>query len=351
MSKNKILVWSNNISKITGQNIITKSVLDLFSLSDKNCFFYSNDSILDFLEIFIIYFKFLFSFLNNGDATIYLVASRSLKGFLRDLPILLLGFKSRKIIVHIHGSEFTEMFEWRFYSKLVKLLYSNCDVIVPNYYLYLKLDKKMFKSLSLIENFSKLEIEKKPKFAKKNNFRILWNSNIMASKGFIEVFEAYKKISTQFSDLEFIVTGKCISDYEKSNKYMKIYLNKNKATKNFKYMGLVNRTTMSELLSSTDLVLLPSTYKTECQPLALIEAMYYGITIITTRIEPIKFTLGNYPAYFVKREINDIFKKMLFCYQNKKNLKRNIKLNIKNVKKRFSAETFANKVKNVFENN
>lgn len=345
--KSQIYVWSNNTDKVNGQNIITRNVIESFFITKENQFFYYNDRPIDAFQAFFCSLKLFFASLLNKKFLIYLVCSRSIKGFIRDLPILILGILGRNIVVHVHGSDFNQMFKWNLLSIFVKKLYSKCHVIVPSYHLYYELDKKLFKSLNVIENFADVNI-KESIIDHKDKFTILWNSNIQSSKGFIELIEAFKNILFEIHNVRLVITGECVSDYERNKAYMKNYLKKNLVTKNIIYLGRVNRSKMDSLLNQADLVVLPTTYRTECQPLALIEAMMYGLKIITTNIKPIKYTVNNYPVFFVKRSSNDVYLKIKQCYESRSESKKIYKLEALNSKNRFSKTLFLKKLETVF---
>ena len=89
------------------------------------------------LNIFLIVYlyKLMFFYLYvlfKKNKFIYLVCSRSFFGFLRDVPVLILSKLGFRLIIHVHGSDFINLFENKFIREIAKNLYRNCEIIVPS---------------------------------------------------------------------------------------------------------------------------------------------------------------------------------------------------------------------------
>jgi glycosyltransferase involved in cell wall biosynthesis len=67
----------------------------------------------------------------------------------------------------------------------------------------------------------------------------------------------------------------------------------------FDHRGAVDQSQSMRLLSSADVVCLPSTYASECQPLALIEAMCAARPLVVANTPALRATVKDYPCEMV----------------------------------------------------
>ena len=310
----------------------------------------------------VIYFNGFFYVFNtssknifkNNYEFIYLVCSRSFFGFIRDLPILLLSKTNNKVIVHVHGSDFPNIFKMKFLKKISKLSYANCEIILVSKHLKNNLKNFKFKKIHICENFVGKKIQEFSEsnniIQKKNNqkFKILWNSNILSSKGFFETYEAIKILYEQNNKIEFIVLGKLIKDSENTLKELKFKYLKLKKTPWFTEINQVDRDEYKKIILKSNLIILPSTYKSECQPLSIIEAMIFQKHVIINNTIALKTTVGNYPAEITKRNKKSIARSIIKCMENDLSSVQKRKIGAIEAKRRFSYENFYNTLLEIF---
>lgn len=127
-------------------------------------------------------------------------------------------------------------------------------------------------------------------------FWVLWNSNIMATKGFFTTAEAVRHARSNGADINLIAVGKCIGDEQMNFQECQAALKSLQAETWFDYRGAVSRVEATGLLKDADAVCLPSVYSSECQPLALIEAMCAGRPIVIADTKALVETAGQYPC-------------------------------------------------------
>lgn len=243
------------------------------------------------LNVNVVFFLLVSLF--KCDGNVYFTSSRSRVGFCRDLFVIFFSkiIFHRYIVNHLHGADFLEFrasltsFEKKlldFFYRLIDIsivltsgmkeqydsLYPNMDIaIVPNFY-----------QKALIDNKSDLGL-----FFSRGALKVAYLSNIMKTKGILELVTAVSELSNHLS-IELVIAGKPMDDSECSAKDI-ISLIK-KITKNnhhIKHVGLLNVTSKAYLLTEADILVLPSYYPTEAQPLCLIEGMALGCLLITTR--------------------------------------------------------------------
>lgn len=275
---------------ITGQSLSFSYLTKLTSKSrfriyntNKTSFKFFNylDSLL-FLPIYILF---------NKIDSIYFLGSRSKLGFLRQLPFVSIVILKRiKLINHLHGADFKEFFKNAgFLRSIIKWAYKKVDTSI----VLLEEMKDQFKA------FPKMKLEVVPNAVSKEfeslaitfpkEKRILFLSNIMASKGIIDFLTAAKQLIKDDNSIRIDIAGDFISD---------IYLTKKQIKKKFLdlfeglkkdfperifYHGPISGTKKVDLLKSSSIFILPTYYPTEAYPISILEAMATGNAIITTK--------------------------------------------------------------------
>ena len=147
-----------------------------------------------------------------------------------------------------------------------------------------------------------------------SELKISFMSNLMEDKGIVEFIESAISLREENNiKIEVFIAGAII---ENSSERLKIALKKATNKSYINFLGLVNGKEKWELLSKTDIFVLPTYYKTEALPLSLIEAMRFGCLCISSNIG----------------EINELLKDdrgIIIDKVNTKNLLDTIKLAIK----------------------
>lgn len=134
----------------------------------------------------------------------------------------------------------------------------------------------------------------------------LWNSNIIASKGCFEAILGCILAYQGGLEVTINVIGRPVSDCEMSAVAAKRRLEDLCREPCVNYIGAVSSDAAEELVANSDVVLLPSIYKSECQPLALISAMCHGRELIVAKTPALCATVGNYPVWYTQRDPTDI---------------------------------------------
>lgn len=236
----------------------------------------------------------------------YLTISQSKFGNLRDLLILkIVQLKKKKIIIHLHGGGFRNLFDENFGSIQKKLnlkILSKVDVaIVLGDSL-----KKNFKNIvdddkiRIVKNCvdDEFVIEEKEfyqkinTFDKKNVLNILYLSNFIEDKGYKDVLKLAKYIKdSRDTRFKFLFAGKFF--YEKDKEEFFKYIDENKLGNIVNYKGIVFGRDKKELIKYSDYFILLTRYKNEGQPISIIEAAANGLRVIATDHAGIKDVLNN----------------------------------------------------------
>jgi len=285
--------------------------------------------------VFII--KSVFIFANNKDV-FYMVIHRSRLSFwLRDLPIFVIAstYKS-KIICHLVGSDIEEFVKGsnllekfllkKFFSNISSwiLLGDSMNKQVEDSYKFLGIENnsKCFNKGKLSSYFlrgfysneTELYIqdsfinEKLLKFG--SNLKISFMSNLMEDKGIVEFIESMIFLREENDvKLEVFIAGAII---ENSSDRLKKALKKASEKSYINFLGLVQGKEKWQLLSETDIFILPTYYKTEALPLSLIEAMRFGCLCISSNIGEINDLLKDGRGIIIEnvntKNLEDIIK-------------------------------------------
>lgn len=209
----------------------------------------------------------------------------SYKGsFFRKYIIAKLGkLFNKKVILHLHGSEFEVFYNNSnvFIKKLIVNLFECCDLVIvlgKNWEVFIRRIAPKSK-ISILNNAVRL-----PNYTVKWNeykINILFLGVLIKRKGIYDLIEAIKLLNEKGiikeKRLNFIIGGSGLEEENLKRKIMEYNLNE------FVEMsGWVNGNMKEELLRKSQIFILPS--YNEGLPMAILEAMSYGIPIIATDV-------------------------------------------------------------------
>lgn len=240
----------------------------------------------------------------------------SYKGsFFRKLIIVKLGrlFK-KKIIIHMHGSEF-EIFYKNSNLKIKKMIsdmFFGCDKIIVLGESWKEVVKKISENseVSVLRNAVSL-----PKYIakwSKNSINVLFLGVLIKRKGIDDLIESIKILSDRGVldklNYNFIIGG---SGPEEKN--IKHKISEYKIDKYVDMVGWVDGKFKEDLLRNSQIFILPS--YNEGLPMGILEAMSFGIPVISTNVGSIgELVINDVNGYIVDtnspQEIADVLEKM-----------------------------------------
>ena len=351
--KIKILLIGPLPPPITGQSIAFSYLENLEYKNIKFIIYNTNkyklnlfnylDSIV-ILPIIILFEKF---------QKIYFIGSRSNLGFLRQLPFLTISINKKiNIINHLHGADFKSFYNNSGILKgLIFWVYSKIDTSI----LLLEEMEDQFidfpnMNLKIIPNamgkdFENLKIKKPVKN------RILYLSNILASKGILEFMNAVAKILSDNKEVEVNIAGGFLKDHimsknEIKKRFFLIYNSlKLKYNHRVSYLGVVSGKKKVDVLKSSSIFVLPSYYPTEAFPISIIEAMAASNAIVTTNHNYLKSIISEENGVIVnKKNSNEIYLALRRLLNDDKKLKQIQKLNYLKSNSEYKLESHINKI-------
>ena len=238
-----------------------------------------------FLQILVGFIREIAKILFGKYDVIYMTPGQSFLGFMRFSPYMLVSFiKKIPCYIHIHGSKFRDMYDKQ--TKIKKsmirfLLKKLSGVIVLGDSLRFMFEDliekdKIYVCKNGVQDYVVASIEeiksKLNRFKHSKKRKIMYLSNLMKSKGILEVLEATKEFSAD--EIEFNFAGAVEPEIKEIfEKYLKSYSNK------IKYYGIVSGVEKKKLLLGNDIFVLPSW--DEGQPISILEAYVTGCAVIT----------------------------------------------------------------------
>ncbi|MDA9277876.1 glycosyltransferase [Amylibacter sp.] len=298
-----IALWSTNYSEVTGQAIVTcrvaEHVMPELGASREFVFPPSANPRAVARWLWVI-FRMWRDIALGRIGTLYLVCSRSNGGFVRDAPALLAAKTGVRVIVHSHGSDIIDLLKVRKLSPLARWFYRSCHMIVPSEHLREPLIPYV-RSVHVCEGFyagpdDVLEVRRT---VGTESLTVLWNSNVMASKGFFDLFAAIKALHADGCPITLICLGGLVADAELGCEALQKRFSALGKPNWFDYRGRQPHERAVKMLGQADLICLPSRYSSESQGIVIIEAMCAGKAIVASDIPALRATLGDYPASFV----------------------------------------------------
>lgn len=290
------MVWNSKI-----QDEFDCKLLDISDRRDLN-----NLGRFEFTNVYLALkhlFQIFVMLLKMRPDVVYLLISQNKWAVLRDSSIILLTklFSSAKVVIHLRGAFF-------------KHFYDNTGSLVKYFVAFTlkRVDAAIVLGKSLRFNFEEwckhiyevpngtdvlLDFDIYTKWSGKNEIVITYLSNLLKSKGFLDVLMSVKEVVKRFPEKKIIfkmagawgldsVSGLTAEEIEKSaNAILKQYGTES----NVNFLGVVTGQDKLNLLRQTDIFLLPTSY--DGHPRSIIEAMAAGCPVISTPVGAIAETV------------------------------------------------------------
>jgi glycosyltransferase involved in cell wall biosynthesis len=238
-----------------------------------------------------VIFKCIYFFLTKKIDLVFFSCSRSSGGAIKDICLInMASFFKIRMINHIHGADFDNLTrnKPRFFARLIESAYNKVQttiVLTEG----MKAPFLRFKSMKIkvLPNFydpvlDNLDNQAHTKYSEP--FEILYFSNVIKTKGIIELIDAIRLLTPKKLNIRLNIAGGFIGDEECSAEEIKsLFYCKIAGATDIVYHGVLNGQAKSELLYKNNVFVLPSYYVSEAFPLSIIEAMRAGCAIITTR--------------------------------------------------------------------
>jgi glycosyltransferase involved in cell wall biosynthesis len=306
MNQNNILLIGVLPSPVNGQTIAFQALTSEFNAQTLILSGIREGNFKEKLTKRFIYLRLLFQFISIisvNKYAVYHTLSQSKKGFMRDFPIVFISkLLGSKVIGHIHGGNYDGFYQNQtiFFQRLIrKMLFQVDSVIVLSENM-----KKMFDfipeiqpKIKVVNNGLPFSFEDnllKIKCLPQNNqkpIKILFLSNLIESKGYLDVLEATEILVNRYGyNIQADFCGAFVhyndarrfDNLADSKRYFFDFISKHHLQNNVNYHGVVTGEKKMQLLEEAHFFILPTNYINEGQPISIIEAMAYGCVILAT---------------------------------------------------------------------
>jgi glycosyltransferase involved in cell wall biosynthesis len=303
------------------------------------------------INMFLLNVKLFITILIKKPDCIYFTLTPIGSGFLRDLLFIstMKIFKTKRIY-HLHGVGILNQIQRKpRLQHLYNYAFNNSSIIhlsdgllkseITNSFLDIK-----YKGF-VVNNG--IDEEKNFFHRKKEDVRLLFLSNLFPSKGIFDVLRAFKIISEQFPDVYLDIAGGS-SGRDVDNKIENIVNAYNLKSK-IVFHGFLSGDEKVAIFNSASIFVHP-TYN-DAFPLVLLEAMKYGLPIISTRIGAIsEIVINNKTGYLIDcGDYVELANKCIKLIGDEKEYKSMSKMAQKVFKEQYTLEKFQNNMKTVFQ--
>jgi len=236
--------------------------------------------------------------------------------FYRKIPFIYMAkLRGVKLINHIHGAELDKLYtnSSGMKIKLVKKIYNKCDVL-------LVLSQEWKDKISEIIDEEKIEIVENychipqvKKSVRKN--QILFLGAIGERKGCFDIPDIYQKVVEKAGMLPLIMAG------DGEVEIVKSMLEQRKLLDNVSFPGWIRGEEKEKLLEESSYFLFPS--YNEGMPMAVLEAMAYGMGIVTSDVGGIPKLIENGISGYIctPGNVEDFAESMIQLILNEEKLK------------------------------
>lgn len=252
---------------------------------------------------------------------VYLTITAKGSGFYKDALLALLikafGFK---VVYHFHNKGVSERQNYKIDNWLYKKVFKNSEIILLSRHLYPDIKNYVAEEQvhycpnGISDAFSSLPLKRLSE--ENTKVTILFLSNLIASKGLFVLLDACARLQQKNIPFECIFVGGIgdVSEEQFTKKVCELDLQQQVF-----YAGKKYGEEKTEVFQNADIFVLPTYYHNECFPLVLLEAMQFGLPIISTDEGAIPEIVDDQKTGFLvsKRDVNDLVEKLELLIKNK----------------------------------
>lgn len=362
----KILVLTPDL-RVPGGVSNYYEALGLHSNDGVDYFFVSNDK-KEYLGSFFWrliknYYLFINILIKKDINLVHINPSLNFKSYLRDSLFLMIAhFFNKKTLVFFHGwsDEFENKIQKRYIYKLIfSKSFGRCKhiIVLSDYFkeklISLGCDPKKTKfwiestvaDTSFLEGFS-IE-DKLIDYRKSDKIKVLFLSRIVKEKGVFIALEAFESLQKEIKDkqLELIIAGDG-SALEEAKEMVKT-----RNISNVTFTGYIKGDKKKKILHDAHIFLFP-TYYGEGMPTNILEAMLYGMPIVSRYNAGIADAVNHGDnGLLTDSKDSEEFAEMLMSYlSDGDHYDKTVRLNHKKALENFSSEIVKQRILNIYNN-
>ncbi|HCW53829.1 MAG TPA: glycosyltransferase family 1 protein [Clostridium sp.] len=296
----KVLMVGSDLSVKGGMTTVVNSFLNnKFNNSDINFIptHIENVGAMKKMLFFIrSIFKILGNLISNNIDIIHIHLSER-GSFFRKFVVVIIGRVFRKkIVLHLHGANFKEFYNNnKFLQKSIRYILLKADSVIVLGDSWNEFVKSIDSSINTYILRNSVKCSNEIVNYDGINVRLLFLAVLIKRKGIFDLINAVSKIKDDIDlvnyNIKFIIAGT-----GEDEKDVKSLVSKLGVDNYFDFKGWVNGRQKVDLIKDSQIMVLPS--YNEGLPVSILEAMSYGMPVITTDVGSIKDA--------VKNEVNGI---------------------------------------------
>jgi len=307
------------------------------------------------IEVFVFLFK-IFLYSRKSDV-VYISLSESYLGNFKDLLMYSLLFgKLNHVTIHMLGG-----------TGMDKLLNQNRITSFLNGFFMRKMNavivegargKSIFKKyfpqnkIKIIHNFAddylhSTSDEVIKKFKNNETLNILYLSNLLHGKGYMELFEGYVKLPSHIRQKITLTFVGGFQDVKSERDFLNLIADES----GIKYLGnFIDGEEKRELFLKSHVFCLPTYYPYEGQPISILEAYATGCSVITTDHAGIPDVfIDDTNGFYVKKEDSDDIARVLTdVFFNMEKVQKIAISNLFEAEQIYKSKTYRDKIKSIY---
>lgn len=352
----KIIITSPSLNlneNVSGISAVTNFIIKLnphhqyihFEIGKKDK---EKRNLLWLLNFVKLYFSWLLLMIKSDFDLIHFNFPIDKKSVIRDSPMILISkLLNKRMIIHVHGGEYLLKEDIPSWAK--KILFKVFSGNNPKVFLS-ETEKdfaiKRYKCENVYVLANAVDTKEAKDFdriyTKKQALKLLFLGRICVEKGLDYIFDALLKLKEDGIDFKFYMAGKGPEERYFVEKFQHTFQDK------FIFKGIVFGENKVSLLKECNVFLLPSFF--EGLPIALLEAMSFGLVPIATNVGSIeKVIKKDYNGLIIaKKSAEEIVNAIKTLYNNEALIQKfsiNSKLSILN---NYNAESFIIKLNCIY---
>jgi len=252
---------------------------------------------LDYVQILSRFVRELF---RQSRASVYLTVAQSRAGFLRDAAFIgLARLARRRIVIHVHGGNYDGFFAAQppLLQGVVKRVLRATDVVI----VLAERLRGMFdfapevaaRVRAVPNGLPGAAPQQRRKLAPEpgSPWRLLFLSNLVESKGYLEAIEAAALLAKRGICVELDLCGEFrvnpsddrrVTSTAQARAVTESRIRELGLSDRVRLRGIVRGSEKERALEEAHVLLLPTRYDAEGQPLSIIEAMAFGCAVVAT---------------------------------------------------------------------
>lgn len=262
----------------------------------------------------------------------------------KSIVVLLSKLFRKKTIIHMHGGAFSVFYEQEcnnITKKYINFIFniSNIILVLSNEWKERFERYNIYTKIKVLYNGVKVPLVNN--YNEKNN-NIIFLGKICEEKGIFDLLLVIKQLREKNNDIKLIIGGE--GEVERLSSEIK----KLGIEENVNYLGWINTDERNYWLKKSKIFILPSYY--EAMPMSILEAMSFGIPVISTQVGGIPTLINNNVdgILYTPGNLEELRNSILKLYSDDNLLKKISNNCYKKCKNKFSLDKINNEILKIY---